>query len=124
MALAIYFKAKVCKGWLLYVFAAKEDRIQATNPHRHQLVLCRLSDGLEANPLRLPSVMIIATYWYKSPIAVIRSGSEIEISNIIQQVVIMACFWLIIEISQALQQNCVANPPFKGALNGYFASYF
>ncbi|PBQ25470.1 hypothetical protein AYI83_02580 [Shewanella algae] len=92
MALAIYFKAKVCKGWLLYVFAAKEDRIQATNPHRHQLALCRLSDGLEANPLRLHSVMIIATYWYKSPIAAILLGLEIAITHIIQQVKIMARF--------------------------------
>ncbi|MCE9789420.1 hypothetical protein LZ648_17305 [Shewanella chilikensis] len=69
-------------------------------------------------------MMIIATYWYKSPITTIRPGSEIAISNIIQQVIIMARFWLIIEISKALQQNCVADPPFKGALNGYFASYF
>jgi len=44
-------------------------------------------------------MMIIATYWYKSPIPAIHPGSKIAITNIIQQVIIMARFWLLIEIS-------------------------
>jgi hypothetical protein len=43
--------------------------------------------------------MIIATYWYKSPIPAIRPGLEIATTHIIQQVIIMARFWLLIEIS-------------------------